>query len=145
VALPTPAPGLVIRYAYLWADEYEAGAVEGVKDRPAAVILAHKAEEGRTIVVALPITHSPPGADTAAAEIPQATKHRLGLDNERSWVVTDEANVFLWPGPDLRPAPSRDSSSFAFGMLPAKFTAAVRDAFVKQVRLGKARRVARTE
>jgi hypothetical protein len=94
VALPTPAAGLVIRYAYLWANEYEAGAAEGVKDRPAAVILAHETEEGRTIAVVLPITHSPPSAGSAAVEIPQATKRRLGLDSERSWIVTDEANVF---------------------------------------------------
>ncbi len=70
MALPTPVSGLVIRYAYLWADEYEAGQAEGVKDRPAAVVLAHKSEEGRMIVVALPITHSPPGANSAAVEIP---------------------------------------------------------------------------
>jgi hypothetical protein len=145
VTIPTPVPGLIVRYAYLWADEHEVGLVEGVKDRPTAVILAHKSEDERTIVVTLPITHSPPSTTTVAIEIPQETKRRLGLDDDRSWVIVDEANVFLWPGPDLRPARGPGSSHFAFGLLPAKFTMTIRDAFVKQVKLGKARRIPRTE
>jgi hypothetical protein len=39
LALPEPVPGLVIRYSYLWAEEYGRGQEEGVKDRPCAVIL----------------------------------------------------------------------------------------------------------
>ena len=32
-------------------------------------------------------------------EIPLATKARLGLDDARSWIVLNEANRFIWPGP----------------------------------------------
>jgi hypothetical protein len=32
--IPTPEPGLVISYAYLWHHEHEAGREEGRKDRP---------------------------------------------------------------------------------------------------------------
>ena len=39
MTLPAPEPGLVISYAYLWHDEYEAGKDEGRKDRPAAIVL----------------------------------------------------------------------------------------------------------
>jgi len=38
VSLPTPRPGLVIRYSYLWAREHDQGREEGVKDRPCAVL-----------------------------------------------------------------------------------------------------------
>jgi len=28
----------------------------------------------------------------------------IGLDDRPQWIYTDEVNVFVWPGPDLRPA-----------------------------------------
>ena len=37
---PEPRPGLVIRFSYLWKPEADAGRVEGVKDRPCAIVLA---------------------------------------------------------------------------------------------------------
>jgi hypothetical protein len=37
--LPTPEPGLVVAYAYLWLAEYEQGREEGTKDRPCAIVL----------------------------------------------------------------------------------------------------------
>jgi hypothetical protein len=54
-------------------------------------------------------------------EIPGPTKLRLGLDSDRSWVVIDEANDFVWPGPDLRPAVSGDLDSIVYGRLPPGF------------------------
>jgi hypothetical protein len=41
VAFPSPRPGLVIRYAYLWQAKYRRGPEEGAKDRPCAVVLVH--------------------------------------------------------------------------------------------------------
>ena len=46
MSLPTPRPGLVIRYAYLWADEHRRGAEEGLKDRPCAIVAANQVIEG---------------------------------------------------------------------------------------------------
>lgn len=66
MSLPAPHPGLVIRYAYLWKWEYEAGREEGSKDRPCAIIMAVTDDEGESQVLVLPITHSPPH-DTADA------------------------------------------------------------------------------
>ena len=43
----------------------------------------------------------PPHDPEAAVEIPLATKMRLGLDDDRSWIILTEANRFTWPGPDL--------------------------------------------
>lgn len=70
------------------------------------------------LVRVLPVTHSPPEEPDGALELPQVTKQRLGLDSERSWIVLDEANDFIWPGPDLRPAVNGDPASAAYGVLP---------------------------
>lgn len=114
---------MVIRYAYLWRDEAMRGQEEGSKDRPAVIVLARKRSNEDTRVVVVPITHSRPRDDATAIEVPAPTARRLGLDDERSWIVTREANVFVWPGPDIRPAHlGRSGPEFAFGSLPAAMT-----------------------
>lgn len=128
--IPAPKPALVIRYAYLWAQEHDEGREEGTKDRPAAIILAAGGSPGHPTVVVLPITHTPPRASTDAIEIPAETKRRLGLDDDRSWIVLTETNVFTWPGPDLRPVPGGDVSTIAYGFLPAGFFQTVRARFL---------------
>lgn len=138
---PEPVPGLVIRYSYLWQSEHEQGREEGVKDRPCAVILALP---GKRIVV-LPVTHSPPPPDQASLEIPEAVKRRLGLDSERSWVMMTEANLFNWPGPDLRPRVNGDPSTSVYGLLPRSFFNAIRDGFLRGVRARSTRLVSRTD
>ena len=115
---PDPVAGLVIRYAYLWRDEYERGRQEGVKDRPCAIILAIRSGDGDLTVTVLPVTHTPPADPDLAVEIPARTKARLGMDDARSWIVVTEANRFVWPGPDLRPARAGDAASVALGLLP---------------------------
>lgn len=127
---PSPQPGLVIRYSYLWDREAQAGREEGVKDRPCAIILAKRDEDGETRVYVLPITHAAPVRPDNAVEIPAPVKARLGLDGERSWVVVSEANTFLWPGPDLRLLPGKGTESAVYGFLPPKFFRIVRDQFL---------------
>jgi len=56
MTLPVPAPGLVIGYSYLWHDERIAGAEEGRKDRPCAIVLAATDDAGDTVVYVVPIT-----------------------------------------------------------------------------------------
>ncbi len=124
---PVPRPGLVIRYSYLWESEARQGREEGVKDRPCAIILVLLREGEHPIVRVLPVTHSIPADPADALEIPLPTKQRLGLDQERSWVILSEANDFIWPGPDLRPAVSGDLSTVVYGMLPPGFMAALRE------------------
>ena len=143
---PDPEPGLVVHYAYLWRREQEAGREEGTTDRPCAVVLALAGEDsGRPRVVVVPITHSPPRSPEEAVELPAATKRRLGLDDERSWVVVSEANRFLWPGPDLRFLPGRGPESAAYGVLPPDVFRAVRDRFLTGLRARQAAVVPRTE
>jgi hypothetical protein len=64
-----------------------------------------------------PVTHTPPVRPERAIDVPAATKTRLGLDHERSWIITTEVNRFIWPGPDLRPVPGGGD---CYGLLPAK-------------------------
>lgn len=142
---PVPRPGLVIRYAYLWEREARAGQEERVKDRPCAIVLVLLREGQNPVVRVLPVTHTPPVDPTSALELPLPTKERLGLDSDRSWVVLDEANDFIWPGPDLRPAVSGDLSSVAYGMLPPGFMKVLRERLLERYRAKTAAVVKRTE
>ena len=144
--IPTPAPGLVIRYSYLWHSEHLAGREEGTKDRPAAIIAAIRTgTDGQTRVLVLPITHSAPAKGIAAIEIPAIVKRDLGLDSDPSWIILSEWNEFVWPGPDLRPVPNDNDGNMAYGYLSRGFFARVRDDFVAVVESGRAARVSRTE
>ncbi|KPF62401.1 hypothetical protein IP69_20690 [Bosea sp. AAP35] len=142
---PKPVPGLVIRYAYLWKRQAADGQEESVKDRPAAVVLAIADASGRSRVYALPITHSPPLDVNDAVEIPPVTKRRLGLDGERSWIMLTEANVFLWPGPDLRVVPGSEPSSPTYGMLPPAMLRETTKRFLERARRNRLRLVPRTD
>lgn len=88
---------------------------------------------------------SPPQRPEDAIEIPPATKQRLGLDSERWWIVINQANEFVWPGPDLRPLPGRDDSTIVHGVFPPKFFADVRDRFLQRIARDKAHAVKRTD
>jgi hypothetical protein len=145
VTFPTPLPGLVVRYSYLWRSEYLRGQEEGVKDRPCAVLLTVADDAGEQKVIVLPITHTPPSDPADAVEIPAATKRRLGLDNAASWIVLTEANRFTWPGPDLRPAVPGDPTSVAYGVLPRALYERVRERWISLFNKRKTRLVTRTE
>ena len=145
MALPEPVPGLVIRYSYLWAEEHRRGQEEGVKDRPCAIVLMTADAQGEQWVTVLPVTHTPPANREFSVEIPAATKRRLGLDDERFWVVLSEANRFLWPGPDLRPARQGDARTVAYGQLPYALFEEIRKKFISAVRARRAAVVPRSE
>ena len=145
MALPEPVPGLVIRYSYLWRSEHLQGREEGVKDRPCAIVLVVTDDDGDRVVTVLPITHSLPDRRHGAIEIPLATKQRLGLDAERSWIMLTEANRFLWPGPDLRPATPGDLASVAYGLLPKGLYEQVRRGLIAGIKARQSHVVARTE
>ena len=80
MSLPTPIPGLVIRYSYLWADEHDEGREEGVKDRPCAVLLATAMDDGDLRVIVLPITHAAPRDPETAIAIPTAMTKMNAFD-----------------------------------------------------------------
>ena len=101
--------------------------------------------DGGKAVTVLPITHTPPSDSATAVEIPIATKQRLGLDTQRSWVVLTEANRFQWPGPDLRMNASGDAQSVAYGLLPRALFKEITGKFVAAAAHRPASVVPRTE
>jgi mRNA-degrading endonuclease toxin of MazEF toxin-antitoxin module len=115
--LPEPFPGLVIRYSYLWQKDDLAGREEGLKDRPCAIVLSTRTRGEDMIVTVAAITHTPPTNTAMAVEIPPRIKQHLNLDSERSWIVCNEVNRFIWPGPDLRRIPGSENS-YSYGVLP---------------------------
>src|SRR5580658_10167780 len=113
MALSSPLPGQVIRYAYWRWNEARVGRADATKDRPCGVV-----------------------------EIPAATKQRLRLDAQRSWIITTELNQFIWPGPDLRPMPSGE---YLYGYLPERLMRLVLDQVKKRARDKQLKTVPRTE
>lgn len=147
MSLPEPETGLVIHYAYLWRSEAEKGAEESRKDRPCAVVVARRIESNATIgVMVAPITHSAPIENPTALEIPLDVKRRLGLDDARSWIITHEMNIFIWPGPDLRAVPTGGQGElFAYGSLPKKLAEEMVRRVMENVKAGLVKSVQRTE
>lgn len=133
MALPTPVPGLIISYAYLWRTQQQAGSAEGRKDRPCAIVVATKDEDGDTLVYVAPITHVAPPAGSGL-EVPPTVKRRLGLDAERSWIITDELNRFVWPGYDLRPIAPDRPDRFHWGFLPVELFESLKAAVLRHQR-----------
>lgn len=121
---PTPIPGLVIRYSYLWKREADQGQVEGQKHRPCVVVLCVEDIDGEKVVTVAPITHSKPSDLSQAIELTSATRRRLGLDAEKNWIMATEVNTFFWPGPDLAP---NTAGSYEYGELPAVVFNALKD------------------
>ena len=84
-----------------YSNEAHHSRTEASKDRPCVIVLAVRREtDNRMRVGVVPITHTYPAR---AALLPPNLKRHLGLDDDASWIVLDEANEFVWPGVDLRP------------------------------------------
>ena len=140
MTFPSPRPGLVIRYGFLWSHEHDAGAEEAAKDRPCAIVVAARRGEGGDIVVIVaPITHAPPDDASASLVLPRTVGRALGLDDADHWLRLDELNRFAWPGYDLRPIPGRPGE-YAYGMLPQPLFEQFRAAILERQR-ARARRV----
>lgn len=146
MAIPDPAPGLVIHYQYLWRHEYEAGEDTGRKARPCVVIVAVLRDEGSSQTVAVaPITHSKPKPPHEGVEIPPRVKRHLGLDDSPSWAISTDLNVFKWPGVDLRARPTGEQdggregeSAFSYGFIPPKLFDALRAAILSHASAARA-------
>jgi hypothetical protein len=124
VSLPlAPFPGLIVRYAFLWSNEARQGRTESSKDRPCVIVLVvqHQTDQ-RFRVRVVPITHAPHDPDRAVA-LPPRVKRHLGLDDDASWIVLDEANEFVWPGVDLRPIARTKPGVWSYGVLPQELFA----------------------
>lgn len=142
---PKPEPGLVISYSYLWRKESSRGQVEGRKNRPCAIVINTSDNDGVPIVFVVPITHTEPDNMDEAVELPQATKTRLGLDGDRSWVTVSELNKFAWPGPDLRPVSHESPGQYDYGFLPPELFEEIKRKLIVLHKKNQAHSIQRTE
>lgn len=118
------------------------GQEEGLKDRPVVVVLA-TVKTGDTVqLFVAPITHSAPDRAADAIAMPPNVKRALGLDRERSWIVTTEVNRFIWPGPDVRPLGGGDPF---YGAIPDWLFVQVREAIGGRAERGVMKVTPRTE
>lgn len=139
--LPSPEPGMVLRYDYLWSREASQGQQQG-KDRPSCLVAASDSRINPSYVVLVPITHSPPTGDTIGIEIPNKVKKAIGLDDEPSWVIVSDYNIDEWPNAGLTQIPSKPGT-YSYGFLPPSLFATVRRKFAELVREKRARSVKR--
>jgi hypothetical protein len=139
-AIPAPEPGLVIRYDYVWTSDAAAGRDFG-KERPACIVVVIDKPGVPSYAGILPITHTPPAAETEGIEIPATTSRRLGLDEAPCWVKFSEYNVELWPPPGLYLVPGRHS--FTYGFLPPKLFNQIKSSFTIALTHGLARQAHR--
>ena len=141
MVLPDPKPGLVVRYDYLWTHEAAAGRDQG-KARPACLVAATDPAIVPRYVVLLPITHTPPGGDTAGIEIPARVRQALGLDDVPSWAIVSEHNIDEWPNGGLSPLPGRPDT-FSHGFIPPGLFAQIKARFLELARARQSRAVRR--
>lgn len=138
---------MVLCYSYLWENEDSKGIMEGRKDRPVVVVLARRDLGPSSVLYVAPVTHGAADNRGDGVEIPAIVKRHLGLDDQSSFIVANEVNVFVWPGHDLRPIsrprPGDEDPPCYYGYLPRGLFASLRDAFEANRRLGRARAVKR--
>ena len=137
---PKPPVGWLIAYEYIWASSFR-DRDEGNKTYPVAIVAASQDLGPFRVAYVLAISHSPPKAGDRAIEVPRKLKRHLGLDDEPSWIYTDQANVFAWPGPDLRPADRlsslpRAAGTCVIGPLPSDWFKVITAHFEESRRLG---------
>jgi mRNA-degrading endonuclease toxin of MazEF toxin-antitoxin module len=144
VIKPPPQVGLVIRYDFLWSHERDRGQDAGTKDRPCVVVTAiTRAETGETHVLVAPITHAAPRDGDVAIEIPTRLGRHLGLDDDRSFIVADEANTVSWDDPGIVPA--IPGERWAYGRLPWGLYQSVRDAILGMIKARRLKTADRTD
>lgn len=129
----------------MWHREAEEGRGEGVKDRPVVVVVAIEKREHGTQLLVVPVTTRPPRQGDAAVEMPPRVREHLGLGTDRCWIITDEYNLFTWPGPDIRPIRRGDDIGPRYGSIPAKLFEQVRASIAQAARVGRLKETRRTE
>lgn len=143
---PKPPIGHLIAYEYLWLSRSEIN--DAAKTYPVAVVAAREIVGPVTLAYVLGISHSLPKPNDRALEVPRKLKRHLGLDEEPSWIYTNQVNVFAWAGPDLRPAvrlttlPSAKDTC-VIGPLPSDWFDEVKRHLVESYRLKLVRAIER--
>ena len=100
--------------------------------------------DGVAELLVLAITHTPPNDPVDAVPIPLDVKRRLGLDDASSWIVTTEANSFVWPEPDIRSVPGRVPATAVYGRVPGSLLKQAALSYLANHRVQRSRRIVRT-
>ncbi|WP_072387141.1 hypothetical protein [Hyphomicrobium sp. CS1BSMeth3] len=115
-----PEVGLVVWYAYLWAQDRDDGHDDAGKFRP-AVIVGLRGEGKARRALLLPITHTLQ-YDNMGVEIARQELLRLGLETHKpSFIVTREGNRAAWPLKEMQPRAYYKPDSAVFGVIHRKF------------------------
>ena len=87
--------GSIVRFAYLWAHERDAGRQEGLKPRRRTAVATRFTDPGgRAWIALLPLTTREPGPDRVAYELSEFEVRRVGSASaDRLWVICDELNM----------------------------------------------------
>jgi hypothetical protein len=93
----------------------------------------------------MPFTTKEPRQGSAAVKVPARVRQHLGLGEARCWIVADELNRFIWPGPDIRPIRGRGDLSPFHGKIPAKLFEQVRTKLAQVAHGGRLKVTKRTD
>ena len=143
-----PPIGNLVAYEYLWLSQQNTRE-DGAKVYPVALIFAKKIIASVTLAYAVGMSHKPPVASETAIEVPRKLKRHLVMDEDTSWIYTDQLNEFTWSGPDLRPAewlsklPSARDSCIIGALLTNWFALVKRD-IIENLKLKRAHIIRRT-
>lgn len=107
------------------------------------VVITRIEKDNKTHLLVAPITHSKPEHPDDGIEVPRSVRKHLGLDREPSWIILTELNRFIWPGPDVRPAPGRESP--LYDALPEWLFKKIRDEIGRLSQAGRLPMTRRTE
>ena len=93
-----PPIGNLVAYEYLWLSQ-ENTREDGAKVYPVALIFAKKIIASVTLAYALGMSHRSPDASEKAIVVPKKLKRHLGLDEDPSWIYTDQLTSSPGPAP----------------------------------------------
>ncbi len=103
---------------------------------------AVRSDEDETELLVVAVTLMAPRAAEDGIVLPE--KRQLGLDDLQSWIVTTEANAFIWPGPDIRPIPDAPACQMIYGRISDKLLTRMARSYLTNRRRGIGRLVERT-
>jgi hypothetical protein len=112
------------------------------KDRSVCLVAASDSQAEPRFVVLLPITHTPPEADTIGIEFPVWVKKAIGFDDAPSWVIVSEYSVDEWPNGGLSAVLGKPNE-FSYDFIPPGLFARIKAKFLELARERKSRTVPR--
>lgn len=121
--LPFPSPGQILKFEYLYGDEYNDNFTDGEKVRPSMVLTANPTNN---IVMLMAITKTP---GYYKEKIPKEICISQNLD-DRSHILVNEVNRISWPATIVH----GNSNNYLIGFIPDDFRGKVHKMFLEHLR-----------